>query len=217
MQRRQLLRGIAALAAGQTLAGPTPVAAAGQKPLPAGVHEIVGEVRINGRQARPGQLLQAGDRIETGPAAQAIYVVERDAYLQRAGSSVQLIEDNAARRVLRIVHGKLLAVFGKGEKSLQTPVATIGIRGTGCYIEAEAARVYFCLCYGRAEIVAAERPEQRETIETLHHDRPLYLYADASRMIAPATVENHSDAELIRLEGLVGRIPPFVTAGRFGY
>lgn len=144
-------------------------------------------------------------------------MIERDAYLQRAGSRVHLIEDNAARRVLRVVHGKLLAVFGKGEKSLQTPVATIGIRGTGCYIEAEAERVYFCLCYGRAEIVAAGRPEQRETIETRHHDHPLYLYPDASRMSVPASVANHSDAELIRLEGLVGRVPPFVTAGRFGY
>ncbi|HNM82135.1 MAG TPA: hypothetical protein PKL28_13845, partial [Rhodocyclaceae bacterium] len=100
-------------------------------------------------------------------------------------------------------------VFAKGERQIVTPSATIGIRGTGCYIEASPERVYFCLCYGSAEVVPSAAPHQAETYSTRHHDHPLYILPDGRRSMVPAGVSNHSDAELIELESLVGRTPPF--------
>ena len=102
------------------------------------------------------------------------------------------------------------SVFGKGDKKLETATATIGIRGTGCYIESEEARVYFCLCYGVAEVVPTADPSRMERIETKHHDHPIYIHkGSAMPALVDASVMNHNDAELELLESLVGRRPPF--------
>ncbi len=189
-----------AWAAGKTLATP-------------GIQTLHGDVSIDGRPARLGQVISPGSTVRTGAQSSVIYVIGEDAYLQRDDSVVSFLGDTA-RRGLRILNGKLLSVFGKGDKQLSTSTATIGIRGTGCYIEAEAERVYFCLCYGKAEIALLRDPEHIERIETLHHDHPLYLHANGEQMMVPATVHNHTDDELYLLENLVGRLPAF--AGKLG-
>jgi hypothetical protein len=156
--------------------------------------------------------LGAGDTIVTGAGGEAIYVIGLDAYLQREKSTVSFAAGvaGAAAGVMRVLTGKILSVFAKGDKKLETPTATIGIRGTGCYIEAEETRVYFCLCYGVADVAPAANPNHLERIETKHHDHPVYLHKDASMpMLVEAPMINHSDAELEMLESLVGRWPPF--------
>jgi len=114
---------------------------------------------------------------------------------------------------LRIVTGAVLSVFSPGERrALYTPTATIGIRGTAVYIEAEEARTYVCTCYGEAEIVSAMDPSAREVVSTKHHEQPRYVMGmGAPQMLMGAPVVNHTDAELTFLEALVGRRPPFVS------
>jgi hypothetical protein len=112
-----------------------------------------------------------------------------------------------------VVTGKLLSVYarGLGERQIKGPTATIGIRGTGAYIEAEPDKTYFCLCYGEAEIVPDGAPDARETVRTTHHESPRTIYAPgAVRAMERAPVINHTDDELILLESLVGRTPPFI-------
>lgn len=185
------------------------VLAAGANPVAPGIHRITGSVMLNGTPAREGLLVRPGDTLTTGPGAEVIYVIGQDAYLQRERSTVSFAGD-AVASVMRVVTGKILSVFGKGYKQLVTPAASIGIRGTGCYIEAEEKRVYFCLCYGAAEIAPVADPSRIERIETRHHDHPVYIHNDdAMPMMANATVINHTDAELTMLEALVGRRPPF--------
>lgn len=206
MDRRRVLQGIAALALADGLAGLA--WAADSRPAKPGLHRVSGQVTVNGKPAQAGMRVRPSDTIVTGPGAEAIYVVGQDAFLQRDNSTVSLVGDGV-KRGLRILTGKLLAVFGKGDKRLETATATIGIRGTGCYIESEAERVYFCLCYGQAEIRPLSDPKQVEKVETRHHDHPMYIHRDGQRMMVPATVANHTDTELTLLEGLVGRRPPF--------
>lgn len=208
MQRRKILKGIAALAITERLGILRAAWAAGGKLPPPGVYKIKGEVRVNGQLAKEGSPVKPGDTITTGAQSEAIYIIGNDAYLQRDRSTVS-IAGNTLKAGLRVLSGKLLSVFGKGEKRIETSTATIGIRGTGCYIEAEEQRVYFCLCYGVADVESPKMPGLIETIETTHHDHPVYLNADGSQMMVPASVINHSDAELILLESLVGRLPPF--------
>ncbi len=216
MKRRTLLKGLASLAGAERLLALNAAWAAGNKPLTPGLNEFSGKVTVNGKAAARGMPIQAGDTIITGPEGHAIYVIGQDAYLQRGDSTIQIAETDA-RNGLRVLTGKLLAVFGKGEKKIQLPTATIGIRGTGCYIETESGRDYFCLCYGIADITPGEAPEKSKTIQTSYHDRPLYLQADGDNMMVPATVKNHTDAELTLLESLVGRYPPFYGKSGSGY
>lgn len=214
MQRRQLIKNFAALAVAERLGMLQAAWAMGDK-LPApGIFRIKGEVRINGQIAREGSPVIPGDVITTGARSEAIYIIGKDAYLQRDRSTVSIAGD-ALKGGLRVLSGKLLAVFGKGEKRIETSTATIGIRGTGCYIEAEEQKVYFCLCYGTADISSSRTPGQVQTIETKHHDNPVTLHADGSQMMEKAPMINHTDAELTLLESLLGRVPPF--HGQPGY
>jgi hypothetical protein len=213
--RRVLLKGfaVAGLLGSGSISGLIRDALAnGNRPVTPGMHKITGTVTVNGKPAQPGMAVSAGDTIITGPGGEAIYVIGQDAYLQREKSTVSFAAGaaGAAVGVMRVLTGKILSVFGKGDKKLETPTATIGIRGTGCYIEAEENRVYFCLCYGVAEMAPAADPSRIERIETKHHDHPVYLHKDSSMpMLVEAPMINHNDAELELLENLVGRWPPF--------
>jgi hypothetical protein len=221
--RRLILRKLRNLSALGLLGAVSPIElirqalAAGNKPVAPGMHKLKGEVRINGQDARQGQLVGPGDTVSTGHGAEAIYVIGQEAFLQRENSVVRFGKD-AVQDFFRVVSGKLLSVFGPGEKKLLTPTATIGIRGTGCYIEAEEKRVYFCLCYGTADVVPLADPSRAERIVTEHHDHPIIVNAETGiPSMVGAEVINHSDAELTLLENLTGRWPPFYGRYDSGY
>lgn len=208
MNRRNLFKNLGALLLAERLGALHSAWAAGNKLPPPGLQRITGDVRVNGQPARQGMPIVPGDTISTGKNSEAIYVIGNDAYLQRDQSIVSISGDTL-KAGLRILTGKLMSVFGKGDKQIATGTATIGIRGTGCYIEAAEDKVYFCLCYGKADVASIKDPSHRETIETTYHDHPVYLHASGEKMMVPADVINHTDAELILLESLVGRVPPF--------
>ncbi len=193
------------------------VLAAGNYSVMQGMNKIQGEVRINGKVAQVGQLVKPGDKITTGPGGEAIYVIGMDAFLQRDSSVVQFGQD-AAKEFFRVVTGRVLSVFGKGEKQLVVPTATIGIRGTACYIEAEPQKVYFCLCYGEADIGPNAEPGRVEHIKTTYHDHPINIHQNTGMpSMANAEVINHTDQELIMLEWLCRRQPPFYGQVGGGY
>jgi hypothetical protein len=174
-----------------------------------GIRQLTGNVTIDGKPAVPGQKVLPGQKVVTGEDGEAVFVIGKDAFLQRPNSEF-VIEHGAGVAVLRYITGKVLSVFGKGRKTLATPTATIGIRGTACYIESEPELVYFCLCYGTAIVTPAGDPAQHTAIRTEHHDHPITIGAAVgSTMMANARVINHTDSELIMLEALVGRTPPF--------
>lgn len=193
--------------------------AAGQ--VEKGVYSVRGEASINGRPARPGMEVLPGDTVITGRDGELVFVIAADAMLVRGNSRVE-ITGSAGRIVAegaRIVTGALLSVFSPGQrKLLRTSTATIGIRGTGVYVESEPERTYVCTCYGEAELAASSDPSAREIVKTTHHDQPRYVMArGAPQMLMGAPVLNHTDAELTLLESLQGRKPPFPDEGEPRY
>jgi len=205
VSRRDWLRGAGALLlVGEALA-------AGR--LEKGVYRVRGDVRVNGAPAREGMEVRPGDTVITGRDGEIVFVIGRDAMLVRANSRIEILADagKLAATGLRIVTGAVLSVFTPGApKQLRTPTATIGVRGTAAYVEAEAARTYVCTCYGEAEIASVDEPAARETVRTTHHEQPRYVLAKgAPQMLVAAPVINHTDLELEFLENLVGRRPPF--------
>jgi len=173
-----------------------------------GIRAAKGDVSVNGRPAAADTLVRAGDTIVLGKGALASFVVGQDAFLMRSDSRAELIGSGVLVSAVQLITGGLLSVFGDGEHRLATSTATIGVRGTGAYMEAEPQRTYFCLCYGTAEVTAT-MGGAKESYSTQHHESPRYIYGDGrKRAIVPASVSNHSDAELILLESLVGRTPP---------
>ncbi len=223
--RRQYLKWASALG----LLGPAGLSgviqealAKGDLPMTSGVVSAEGVVSVNGVAAKVGTQVRPGDRVSTGVKSTAVIVVGKDAYLLRENTNIVLEASRTDASVLAqvsILTGKLLSVLEK--RGPQRPVqfraaaATIGIRGTGFYIEIHESRTYFCLCYGEAVI---EGPGMApKVVKTTHHESPLWLEQGGSSMRAESgPFINHSDAELIMLEKLVGREPPFVAMGLTG-
>lgn len=207
-QRRDVVLG--ALAAGVFCAQPwlaAGVHAAG------GIHTLKGDVRVNGTAAARGGAVAAGDLVETGTDGLVIFTVAKDAFILRHNSRLQLSpppETPGVVEGLRVFTGALLSVFGSRRHRIRTPVATIGIRGTGVYVEVEPEHDYVCTCYGVTELGAVDDPQSTATVDAGHHT-PRYILKDgpAGQRIREAPFKNHTDAELTLIESLVGRVPEF--------
>lgn len=189
----------------------------GASRLPEGrtIYEMDGDVRVNGVRATLDTRIKGGDTVETGRDSKITFVVDTDAFRMRSNTRVEL-ERSEDRSVglLRVLSGALLSVYGKGRKRIQTQAATIGIRGTGTYVDVNDERTYFCCCYGEAEMVNAQDTSVRETVATNYHESPRFIFSGAAgARIEPAPVFDHGDDELVLLESLVGRLPPFYEPG----
>jgi FecR protein len=223
--RRTTLKQLAALG----LLGPAGISgliqeafARGDLPTASGVNSVSGSLSINGQAAKTGSMVKPGDRVTTAKDSSAVVVVGRDAYLLRDSTNVvfEASQDTpGALASVLITTGKVLAVFEKRKEkgiSVKVPNAVIGIRGTGAYFQAEAERSYFCLCYGEAAI-DGKGMASAKIIKTLHHENPVWLDDRGGIMkVENAALIAHTDEELIMLEKLFGRVPPFVERGLTG-
>lgn len=192
-----------------------------QVPVIPGVQELHGDVRINAAPAQVGQLVNPGDVVRTGADGGCIIIIGEHVYLIRERSEIEFFaedfeqdENGAVSGTIKILTGAMLSVFGRTRTDFVTPFATIGIRGTACYIDSLPERTYVCVCYGQGELGGAEDGKPLETVQTKHHDSPRYIYPKgAATRIEVAKADNHTDAELRILEALVNRIPPFDVDG----
>lgn len=221
--RREIL--LDALSAGLFASGLllTPTVYAGifgsvPKKIPKGksIYKIKGIVQVNGKVASTNTLIRTNDTITTGDKSQVIFVVGKDAFILRSNSNLKLSGKGLLIHSLRMFTGKMLSVFGRRPKqeallSVTTPTATIGIRGTGVYFESEPDLSYVCTCYGTTQLQSQSDPSSFEEIISKHHDAPRYITRDGVKgnRIQPAPVKNHTDLELMLIEELVGRVPPF--------
>ena len=188
--------------------------------LPAGqsIYRIVGKVLVNGNAAAIETRIGANDTVETPPDGEIVFVVGGNAMILRGDSRLELrAEQKESMTIsgLRLLTGKLLSVSRNRPMRVSTLVATIGIRGTGFYLESDPQQTYFCTCYGASEIAANDDRESKESVVSQHHDKPLYILAGAKpgQSIRKAPFINHTDQELMLIETLVGRTPPFVFPG----
>jgi hypothetical protein len=176
--------------------------------LPPGVHQLTGTATVNGRPAQVGTAVSPRDKVATGAGSTAILVMKDDAFLVRQNTALEFGESRGALSRVLLQTGQVLAVFGKKPVEIQAKNATVGIRGTGAYIEVEPAEIYLCLCYGEADVAAPGMATQR--LKTTHHEQPLLLVESGGGVTArPGGFRNHTDDELTLLESLVGREPPF--------
>lgn len=220
-RRRLLIQALAAGVLSSALPGRSALADIfGTTPgkLPAGrsIYRLNGSVTVNGKAATLATVIGPNDTIRTGKNSEIVFVVGGHAMILRADSELVLKgkEEQASLLItaLRLLAGKLLSVSRNQAMQVGTATATIGIRGTGFYVESDPELTYFCTCYGTTDVTASKDPASKETVVSKHHDRPLYILANAQagQSIRPAGFKNHTDQELMLIEALVGRTPPFV-------
>lgn len=209
--RRGFLAGTTAFAAGILL----PVAALAQKTD--SVHELRGDVRVNGQRIDRDAVIRAGDHVATTSSGYVVFAIGQDAFMLRERSEIRLEAapgQAALVQGLRLLTGALGAVFGKRRglgARIVAPNVTAGIRGTGCYLETRGDGTYFCTCYGTIELAATANERDRETATTTRHDNPRLILnepRDGQRFVA-APFETHTDAEMDMLEKCVDRRAPW--------
>ena len=187
--------------------------------LPAGksVYRVTGNVTVNGKAISEETVIKPGDTLKTGEGSELIFTVNGNhAMILRSSSHLDIENEKSGSswiiNWLRLLTGKLLSVSRDSEMQIMTSTATLGIRGTGFYIESDPDLTYFCTCYGIIDVAAIADKESKTTVESKHHDRPLYIVKDGGMgsNIRPAPFINHTDQELTLIEALVGRTTPFV-------
>ena len=176
---------------------------------------LEGDVRVNGLSAILETRVNTGDVVRTYQNSEAVFVVGSDSFILRSNTEMQIEGSNFLVSALRLLSGSVLSVFGKRRSNqpliMSSITATIGIRGTGVYMETEPDLTYFCTCYGLVAMSSRSSPDKFEIIKAEHHDSPKYISKDSSRgkFIQDAPFKNHTDAELKLLEAIVGREVPF--------
>jgi len=186
-----------------------------QLPENKSIFSLEGNVSVNGKAANLETRIQVGDVVRTLINSEVVFAVGSDSFIMRSNSEMRIEGSDFIVDTLRLITGSLLSVFGRRKPaqqlSMKTPTATIGVRGTGVYMEAEPDLTYFCTCYGEVDLSSSEDPNDSEYIIATHHDEPKYISKKAvnNTRIRKAPFKNHTDAELKLLEAIVGREVPF--------
>jgi len=170
--------------------------------------EVVGELYVNGFRAPPGTVIKPGDRVLTGPDTSQAFAIGQDAFMMKPLTSLQ-IEGNLFVASLRVLTGGLLGVFGRGgTRTVRTATVTAGIRGTGVYVEASSIMSYFCTCYGEVDLECVTYKSTKRVKTDNYRANFIYGKINSGRSIVDAPVLNHTNAELMMLEKMVGRVSP---------
>ncbi len=184
------------------------------------VVELLGDAQVNGSRLTPQTIIQTGDRLETGPGSNLIFVVGNASFQVRQNSRLT-VERGAslnAVSVLRLLTGAVASVWGKGSnRQIVTPTLTAGIRGTGVYTEVRPQqnfRSYFCNCYGTVDMAAgADRILSRA-------DYHQAFWGEAApvngKLLTPAGAINHTDEELEVLARLIEQRTAWQIMGKKG-
>ncbi|MFM2111855.1 MAG: hypothetical protein RLZZ271_515 [Pseudomonadota bacterium] len=182
--------------------------------------ELQGDALLNGRKLAAQQVIQTGDRIETGPGSHLIFVIGNSSFQVRQNSRLVVERGQSlfAVSLLRLLTGAVVSVWGKGtSRSIVTPTLTAGIRGTGVYTEVfekSANRTYFCNCYGTVDMGAGgDKVVSQSSYHQAFWGEPAPVNG---KSLTPAKAINHTDEELENLARLVSQKTAWQTMGKKG-
>ena len=161
-----------------------------------------GEVLVNGKALTKDTQIKQGDTIETKANSKIRFNISKDAFGARENSKFKL-DSLGSKRILNVINGGVMAVFGGGNHGISTSNMTAGIRGTGTFTLVKNGKTYFCTCYGHTEVNAVGKTNQ---MEATHHNM---IWITKDKIKVAHDMEGHNDDELRELEAMVGRKPEF--------
>jgi hypothetical protein len=175
------------------------------------IQELSGEVLLNGYRMAANSALRVGHTVTTGRDGRIWFTLGGDAYFLRPGGELRLQSSDPPDTLidlLRLVTGALGATFSRGaRRSVIARTATIGIRGTGIYVEATRDETYACTCFGSTDLRSTATGMMMDSIP-LTTERHIARRISRDGIVA-APFERHTNEEMARLERLVGRPNPF--------
>jgi len=166
---------------------------------------------LDGRAAKSGEEVSSGDRILQGEtllvedgARVVLRLKDPPAAFQIKDAAKLVFESTGDSILLSLDRGHLLTVVRRSPKKfrIQTPAATVGVRGTAFYLESRAVdQTYLCLCDGHVTLSAFDTDLGMAAAGRRQH-RPVLVspgrYGGAQ--ISPAPMINHTNSEIESLE-----------------
>ncbi len=165
-----------------------------------------GKVLVNGKKIRKNQNIKVNDTVQTvGKDSYVQFAVHQDAFSVSDNAVITLAGHRKVSNI-DVKRGRLLAVFKTGRnRKIKTINATMGIRGTGVYINANKKKTDFCTCYGKTTVYENDHKNEAIELKATHHN-PVVI---KNGKISKAGMSGHGDDELRTLEAMVGRKPYF--------
>ena len=165
--------------------------------------EIVskGDVLVNGTPLNKATVIKQGDVIETKENASIRFNIAKDAFYAKPNAKFKL-DSLGKKRLLNVINGGVMAVFGGGDHGVSTPNMTAGIRGTGIFALVKDGKTYFCTCHGET---AVESHGKTKILKASHHKM---VWVTPTQIKETMDMAEHQDSEIVALEAMVGRTLP---------
>lgn len=157
-----------------------------------------GTVLVNGEEVTAKTNIQLGDVVETKKGASVRFSINKDAFFAKSNAKFTF-KKKGESRVLEIVNGGVMAVFGGGKHAVSTPNMTAGIRGTGVFALVKDGKTYFCTCHGETIV----RSQGKTKISKASHHKMLWITPKGIK--ETKDMQKHEDHEIVTLEAMVGR------------
>ena len=123
------------------------------------VEFVVGDVRVNGVEVDFGDVVGAGDWVQTGEDGEVDIVFDTANIFRLGPNTVAVLNLGEARQSVDLKVGTFAGVFdrvrslsGRGTFDVVTPTAVGGVRGTSFFLSViDSETTYVCTCNGRVE------------------------------------------------------------------
>ncbi|MBN1500043.1 MAG: FecR domain-containing protein [Spirochaetes bacterium] len=178
------------------------------KPVKAEIVFVLGDVKVNGKKAETGTIINFNDIIETGNGSIVRILAAEKTVVQLKANSKMHYRLNDKKGELYLEKGWIAGVTRKvftkdGKYSVRTPTAVAAIRGTSyCFKVENDLSSYFCICNGTINMTAAGE-NKGEDISSAHHFGERFIMADGKVSIEEAGMLYHTDEDLEELAAVI--------------
>jgi len=200
------------------LAGIVPVFAGGSSEAgtivghPHGVVQFFeGDASINGRKVDFGQVVQPGDRIQTGKASSMDIIYNGQNIIHFAENTVAVLTITEGAKTIDMKTGTFAGVFAKlsalgGNQNLQvrTPTAFGGVRGTTFFVKViDQNDTYICACHGVVDMQNSTDTVSRE-VRSPKHEAFEFKRTDSGITMSPDGMLYHTSDDMNKLADKIG-------------
>lgn len=170
-----------------------------------------GDASINGKQVDFGQVVQPGDRVQTGRASSMDVIYNGQNIIHFAENTVAVLNITESAKTIEMKTGTFAGVFAKlsalgGNQNLQvrTPTAFGGVRGTTFFVKVlDQNDTYICACHGVVDMQNATDTVSK-VIRAPKHEAFDFKKTDSGITMSPGGMLYHTSEDMNKLADKIG-------------
>ncbi len=175
--------------------------------IPAKISFVSGTVLLNGRDAKPDDVVKFGDVIETKARASCAIIIDSQNIIGMKEDTMLVYSIKKDNARIDLKNG-FIGIIIKNRKnisdfSVSTPTVIASVRGTVFFLGMETpTSTYTCICNGAIHYHPAGRPKA-ERHAAAHHKGITYTEKGGIVLDAPAGLKYHNDNDIEALAKMI--------------